>query len=170
MRASNRSAGAPYPTGRAPAPEQPVSVFLVRHAETAESTREARDPELSEEGLLRAHELARLLSHAGVTHLFASEFVRTGATLAPLAGELGLEVRIIPARESEQQLQALQALPPGSVAVVAGHSNTVPELVVALGGEVAEPIEHEQYHRVFLVTLPGHADGAPKAIELHYGD
>jgi phosphohistidine phosphatase SixA len=151
-------------------PEQPVSVFLVRHAETAASTRQVRDPELSEEGRLRAHELARLLSQAGVTHLFASEFVRTGATLAPLAEQLGLEVRIVPAAESEQQVQALRALPAGSVAVLAGHSNTVPELVVALGGELAEPIEHEQYQRVFLVTLPRHADGAPKAIELRYGD
>jgi phosphohistidine phosphatase SixA len=117
-----------------PAPQKPVAVFLLRHAETAAPTGGGGDPELSEPGKARAQQLARLLGKAGVTHLFASEYARTQATLAPLAGALGLKVETVPAGESARQVAALRALPPGSVAVVAGHSNTVPALVEALGG------------------------------------
>lgn len=150
-------------------PEKPISVFLVRHAETTASTREVEDPPLSEDGQARATALARLVSGAGVTHLFASEYARTQATLAPLAEGLSLEVEVIPARSTDQQLAALRALPPGSVAVVAGHSNTVPDLVSALGGVAGEPIDHEEYDRVFLVVLPALAEDFVPSYELHYG-
>ena len=159
-------------------PQKPVTVFLVRHAETAESTRTSRDPELSELGLERAQSLSRLLGHAGVTHLYSSEFRRTAATLGPLAEDLGLEVQSIAAADRAATLEALAGLPPGSVAVVAGHSNTVPALVEALGGQLADLAEdprhgklldHDSYDRLAQVILPAEAGTAVQTIELRYG-
>ncbi len=63
--------------------KQPVTVFLVRHAEKDTSSATNRDPGLTEEGTARAHALARLVAKAGVTHLYASQFTRTKSTLAP---------------------------------------------------------------------------------------
>lgn len=137
----------------------PAAVVLVRHAETGGDTRTDRDPELSEAGEKRAAALAELLGHAGVTHLFASEYKRTQATLAPLAAAVEHEVQVVPARDAAAQIAALEALGPGSIAVVAGHSNTVPALVEALGGTFrrhpdapkgAPTLLHDQYGRLFL--------------------
>ena len=153
----------------------PITIALVRHAEAQKLPGE-RDPELAEAGRARAEDLARLLSAAGVTHLYSSEFRRTRTTLAPLAERLELEVETIPAADGPAQIEALKSLPPGSVAVVAGHSNTVPALVAALGCEARDCVDdprygrmfpHDAYDRVILVTLP--ADGTPShALELRY--
>jgi len=159
------------------APKQPVVVFLVRHAEAQPSTSTERDPALTAEGRVRAAALARLLGEAGVTHLFASELQRTQATLAPLAEALDLDVVVVPARDSAEQLAALRALPAGSVAVVAGHSNTVPGLARGLGQEMRDLVEqpgqgavlpHEAYDRIAQVILPTEG-GAARTIELRYG-
>ncbi|MCZ6596244.1 MAG: phosphoglycerate mutase family protein [Planctomycetota bacterium] len=154
--------------------QKPVTVFLVRHAEKATSPESDRDPELSEAGAKRAAHLARLLSKAGVTHLYASEYRRTQATLAPLAKKVGIELEVVSARSPGAQTEALVDLPPGSVAVVAGHSNTVPRLVEALGGEVREladaSLGHDEYDRLFVVTLPAGEGAATQTIELRYGE
>ena len=156
-----------------------VTVVLVRHAETSASTRSGGDPELSDAGRERAEALAKLLSKAGVTHLFSSEYRRTRETLAPLAKKIGQAVAEIPARESDRQVAALAELPAGSVAVVAGHSNTVPTLLAALGGRARELHEHErygkvlgheEYDRLFLVLRGPDAEAEMQTLELRYGD
>jgi phosphohistidine phosphatase SixA len=161
----------------AAASDQPATVFLLRHAEKAESTTNERDPSLSEAGRQRARALARLLGKAKVTHLFSSEFVRTNETLAPLAEAAGLEVQVIPARDGEDQVRALVALPPGSIAVVCGHSNTIPALVAALGGTIDALVDHptygpmlgdDEYDRLFVVIRPVAGESA-QTIELRYG-
>ncbi len=158
---------------------EPVTVFLVRHAEKAPAPANDRDPGLTEEGVERAHDLARLLSKAGVTHLFTSQYARTRATLEPLAKTVALEIATIPAQEDERQVATLRELPAGSVAVVAGHSNTVPALVEALDGEVRELtstpphgmiLGDDEYDRLFVVILPVGKRAATQTIELRYGD
>jgi broad specificity phosphatase PhoE len=157
----------------APEDVAPVTVLLLRHAETAASTLENRDPPLSEEGRQRAQDLARLLGHSGAAHLFASQFERTQATLAPLAEALEVVVHEIDARDSARQVEALRALPPGAVAVVCGHSNTVPALVATLGGELDGledgNIAHDVHDRLFAVTLPATEGAATAVLELRYG-
>jgi phosphohistidine phosphatase SixA len=175
-------AAVPLVSRQEAAPALPVVVFLLRHAEALPSSAAERDPALAEAGEARARTLARLLGAAGVTHLFASEYARTQATLAPLAAETGLAVAVVPASAAERQIAELRALPAGSVAVVAGHSNTVPGLARALAGEtmralVDEPghglvLPHEAHDRIAQVILPAdpEAGAATRMIELRYGD
>jgi phosphohistidine phosphatase SixA len=159
-------------------PVEPTLVFLVRHAEKGT---EGADPELTAAGRERAVELARVLASAGVTHLFSTELARARQTLQPLAEELGLAVTTIGARDGTSQLEALRGLPAGSVAVVAGHSNTIPAFVQALGGAVSVLREsvhgpvlgEDEYDRLFLVVLPpseAQAAVAVRSVELRYGD
>jgi phosphohistidine phosphatase SixA len=157
----------------------PVTVILVRHAEAEPTTAERRDPGLTEAGRERAQALGRLLAHAGATHLFSTDLRRTRETLAPLAEATGLAIQAVPAAAPGQQVQRLRALPAGAVAVVAGHSNTVPGLVAALGGEARELVQdprhgpmlaHDSHDRAFVVTRP--AAGAPgptSTLELRFG-
>jgi len=161
----------------APRDVEPVTIILVRHAERFPTTAEDRDPGLTEVGEERARALAALLAKAGVTHLYATEFERTRATLEPLARLLSLEVEVVPASDGEGQVAKLEALPPGAVAVVSGHSNTVPALVRALGGELRDLEDHptygeiiagEEHDRLFIVT-PSPAEGvAVDVLELRY--
>ena len=152
---------------------RPRTVIVVRHAEKADD--DPRDPSLSPTGEARARALAGLLGHSGVTHLFASEYRRTQSTLRPLATAAGREVVTVPAADQAALVAAIQALPAGCVAVVAGHSNTVPALVTALGGElqgtVASPagplLPDDAYDRLFMLVIP--ARGEVQTLELRPG-
>ena len=154
---------------------RPVTVIAVRHAEKGAD--DPRDPGLTKEGSLRAAALAKLLSRAGVTHVYSTTYRRTQATVAPLATSLELEVAGYDPRGLSAFAKQLRALPPGSVAVVAGHSNTTPGLVMALGGEIhgltkargGPFLGEEEYDRLFLVTLPK-TEGAESCVELRYGE
>jgi broad specificity phosphatase PhoE len=133
------------------------TVILVRHAEKDPAGGE--DPGLCERGRERAEELARLLTHSKATHLFASNYKRTQATLAPLARTLGVEPRIISAQDNDKLIDACWQTPSGSTIVVCGHSNTIPKLAMALGVQ-PERLDEKQrfpdhdYTRVLIVHLP----------------
>ena len=52
------------------------------------------------------------------------------------------------------------------VALVVGHSNTVPEIIERLGGGTVAPMADDEYDRLFLVTLTG--PGQATVVTLHY--
>lgn len=144
----------------------PRTIVLVRHAEKALEPKE--DPGLTEEGAARAKRLADMLAKSGVTHVFATEYQRTQQTVAPLSVAASVNVQLVPARAPDAQLSALDSLPRGSVAVVAGHSNTVPLLVEKLtGGQSKLKIEDSEYDRLFVVTQWGSGRDA-RLLELRY--
>jgi len=95
------------------------------------------DPRLTEAGEQRAACLARTMRDAGVTHVFATTLQRTQQTVAPLADALGLRVELFAPDDHDGLLAALDRLPPGSVAVVAGHSNTLPTIATRLGAPLS---------------------------------
>ncbi len=165
-------ASGPHATG-------PVTMFLVRHAETAASTLETRDPDLSTEGHARAAALDELLGAADVTHLFTSPYERTRQTMAPLAERHELTVTEYDPRDAAGLATQLRALPPGSVAVVAGHSNTTPGLAFELCGSWPARLEpdergghnlpHDAHERLYLIQLPADTEGeeaGPSLLEL----
>ena len=149
----------------------PRTIVVVRHAEKGNDN--PTDPSLSEEGVLRALALAKQFGSAKVTHLFASEFQRTQQTLAPLSKATGVSVQVVPARDPKALLSALQNLPRNSVAIVAGHSNTVPALVAALAPSAplvkdakALALTEADYDRLYVITQ-WESKGAT-ALELRY--
>jgi broad specificity phosphatase PhoE len=159
-----------------PAPARASTVIVLRHAEK-DPQGDPKDPGLSEAGRARAEVLARLLAPSKPAQLFASEYQRAQRTLDPLAQALGLKVESVPAGNAAELVRRLRALPEGSVSVVAGHSNTVPALVEALGGKIERldkgQIGENEFGRVFVLTLPpAGAEGrvATTTLELAYGN
>jgi phosphohistidine phosphatase SixA len=152
----------------------PRTVVLVRHAEKAAEP--AGDPPLDERGRARAERLAALLRQSGVTHLFASEFQRTQETLRPLGAAVDADVTVVSARQARALLSALDNLPRHSVAVVAGHSNTVPELVATLApgsllvqrARASLDMTEADYDRIYCVTQWGPARADAGVLELRY--
>lgn len=160
----------------ASAPLRPTTIVLVRHAEK-DPQGDPRDPGLSAEGKARAERLAKMLVSSGVTHLFSTELHRTQDTLAPLALPTKLEVEITPGAKTADLLRALDALPAGSIAVVAGHSNTVPGIAahfgVTLGGlektAQGEMMPDNAFDRVYVITVPAReSKAAAGLLELRY--
>lgn len=173
LAAVNALAGAPAEKAQAVATE-PITVVLVRHAEALAASRAQPDPELAAPGRERAKALGALLSGAGVTHLFSSEWRRTSETLAPLAELSGRAVKQHPGLDASGMAVLLRGLPAGSLAVVAAHSNTLPMLAAELGltleGLTDTPqgpaLPHESHERVFVLSLPGGVAPARLVVEL----
>jgi broad specificity phosphatase PhoE len=118
------------------------TVWLVRHAEKADSWPADRDLDalqpLSREGTARAEALADRLKSAGIAAIYTSRTTRTLATGLPLAAraKIALTVDDATTRPSEIPpfLAQLRERHAGDRAVlIVGHSNTVPQLLAALG-------------------------------------
>ena len=147
------------------AQEPPLTVFVVRHGEKGPGN---PDPSLSDAGGRRAAALARALSDARVTALFASEFKRTQETLAPLGKATGITPTIVSAGKMDDLIGLLRGLPAGSRAVVASHSNLVHLIVERLSGQKMPMLTDVDYDRLVVVTVSG--DGKGEAVVLRYGE
>jgi phosphohistidine phosphatase SixA len=130
-------------------------VILTRHAERADgaATMSAPgqapvDPQLSVAGEARAQKLATMLADAGITTMFTTEFRRTKDTAAPLAARLKLTPEVVAASKAADLIAKITAKATDIVFVV-GHSNTVPEIIKALGGP-AVTIGDSEYDNLFI--------------------
>lgn len=148
------------------APPKVTTIIIVRHAEKAGPT---GDVPLSDAGHARAEELVRVLGSAGVTAVYDTQFARTQQTAAPLAAALHLtpmHVETTPAY-AKTVIRNIDKEHAGATVVVVSHSNTIPDILKALG--IAQPpsIGDTQYDDLFVVTR---AKGAPpKLTALRYG-
>ena len=136
--------------------------FIVRHAEKADDG--TKDPPLTLEGIARAGELAAMLKDAGISGFFASEYQRTQLTVKPLADLAGAEVTVVDAKDYDALIEKCRAVN-GNV-VIAGHSNTVPDIVKKLTGREFE-IGHDEYDNLFVVVE--YKSGDTDLIRLHFG-
>ena len=143
------------------------AIFVVRHAERADAGMSATpDPLLSAAGHARAERLAEVLLEAGVTAIYSTEYHRTIQTVEPLARRLGLEVRQVPAKDTEALIARIHSSKPSDVVVVAGHSNTVPDILKGLGDPDPVTIKEDEYDNLFVV-VPRKGE-APVVLRLKY--
>lgn len=155
---------------------KPKTVFLIRHAEKEDEPRQ--DPPLKKEGVARSQELARLLGNAGIKNVYTSQFARTKLTVEPLATKLGLTAtqislksnpanpRLI-AEESTTEVVNKIMERPGENVLVVGHSNSIPDVIKMLGGDVVPTIDERTFDDLFIVTV--YAKGKAKVAHMKYG-
>jgi broad specificity phosphatase PhoE len=149
---------------------QPSTVIVVRHAERA--TAPANDPVLTAAGVARAEALRAVLADAGVSAIITTHLQRTQLTAKPLADSLGLAPIIVRAGSPLQAhldsvAAAVRRQPSGSVVLVVGHSNTVPDIVKALSGITVPAIADPEYDHIFVVVVP--TSGSPRLMQLGFG-
>jgi broad specificity phosphatase PhoE len=150
-------------TGLVAGEHEPLTVFLVRHAEKMDAS---DDPHLSVAGHARAAALRELLRDAGLEHVHSTDYLRTRDTAAPTAEAHGLQVQYY----DPQDLPAFAAhlRETRGRHLVVGHSNTTPALVELLGGRPGPEIDEDaEYDRLYVVTIG--KDGAATSILLRYG-
>lgn len=139
-----------------------TTVILVRHAEKAD---DGKDPELSEAGRQRAVALAKALRFLPIDAVWHSEYRRTAATVLPLCEARGLQPTEAKAADTAGLVRTLQRLPAGRTVLVCGHSNTVPAMAQALGGDRVE-IPDDRFDTLVVLTRSG---GEVRTLVLGYG-
>ena len=122
--------------------------------------------------------MPRMLVKTGIKAIYTSQYLRTKQTAEPLAKQLGIssdvvEVRMSPSNPREISKQSYEDVAKkvyaheGEAALIVGHSNTIPEMIKALGGDVAPIIDEKEYDDLFIVTI--YAKGKAKVAQLKYG-
>lgn len=142
--------------------ESPI-VFLVRHAERAAiSGRVPSDTGLSREGKARAESLATALKDAKIAAIYTTEYKRTRETAAPVAQSSGIRPEVVSAGDLRPLIAKIKGAR-GNVLVV-GHSNTLPQIINALGAFDRVAVAESDYDNLFLVVRASE----PELIHLHY--
>jgi broad specificity phosphatase PhoE len=155
------------PPGSAAVEPTLMTVILVRHAEKEIVPPENKDPNLSAAGQARAQELLRMLAGAGVNAIYATQYKRTQQTAMPLADKLGIPVTKIEAKETAELVKQIRARPAGQTIFIAGHNNTVPEIIAALGGPKMDVIPETEYDNFYVLTVS--SEGPAKLLKMKYG-
>lgn len=155
------------PAGVQATDQPPTTLILVRHAEKLIVPPENKDPDLSLAGQARAQELVRMFSDSGIAAIYATQYKRTQQTVKPLADKLALAVNKVDAKETAELVKQIRSRNAGQVVFIAGHNNSVPEIIAAMGGPPLPIIPETEYDNLYILTVYG--DGAARLIKMKYG-
>ena len=135
-----------------------ATAVLIRHADATGDP--ASDPALNAAGLARAQELRRVLADAGIRAIFVTSTRRSRQTAEPLAADLGIVPSVIDV--AADVVAAIRALPASSVALVVGHTNTLPDINSGLRGPPFPAPDQMEFDCLFLLA-------SPRLVRLRYG-
>jgi broad specificity phosphatase PhoE len=125
-------------------------IYIVRHGERLNST---DTTSLSAAGLVRAQDLAQLMTDKEIDSVFTSNYTRTRQTATPTAKRFGLTTVTYNPRPTEQIVNRLKQINGKNVLVV-GHSDTI--LDIAKGLETKpqrQKIESLDFDNLLTVTI-----------------
>jgi broad specificity phosphatase PhoE len=143
-----------------------TTVILVRHAEKIIDPNNS-DPDLSPAGQARAQEIVRIFGDTGINAIYATQYKRTQQTVKPLADKLGLPINQVNSKSTADLLTQIRSQNSGQIIFIAGHNNTVPEIIAALGGPTFPTIPETEFDNLYIVTV--YRTGKAKVVKLKYG-
>ncbi|MDX6531916.1 MAG: hypothetical protein QOH41_4206 [Blastocatellia bacterium] len=147
--------------------QRPVTtVILIRHAEKVIDPNN-NDPDLSPAGQARTQELVRMFGDSGINAIYATQYKRTQQTVKPLADKMGLPVNQVNSKNTADLVARIHSQNSGQVVFIAGHNNTVPEIIAALGGPTFPAIPETEFDNLYIVTV--YRTGKAKVMKLKYG-
>jgi 2,3-bisphosphoglycerate-dependent phosphoglycerate mutase len=153
-----------FVSGIAFAKEKITTVFLVRHAEKL--TTPADDPVLSPQGIARTQLLVRMFENSNLNGIYVSQYARTKLTAEPLAKKSGIALETVAAATTNKLVQSILSKHSGGTVLVVGHSNTLPEIIEALGAGKIREIDDLDYDNVYVVTVSG--NGTAKVVQMKF--
>lgn len=130
------------------------AIFVVRHAERADQSADAR---LSPDGQTRAMKLAQWLRGTGITHIYTTDLRRTIETATPFATASHLSPQHVPAADVDALALRVLALQTTDRPLVVGHSNTIPRLLHDFGVTETVAVGDADYDDIFVVVPREHA-------------
>ncbi len=147
---------------------QTSTYILLRHAEkdtsAAGSTMMKADPPLTQQGLARAEKLLTVLAAYSPDAIYSTNYTRTKSTVTPLSKKFNKEIQVYEPKDlvifSEKLLQEK-----GKTIIVAGHSNTTPQLVNLLIKEKKYAnLDESVYNQLWIVTV-SEGKGVARVVE-----
>lgn len=131
-------------------PSITTRLILIRHAEKKENS---KDPELSEEGNLRAQKLNDLFMDVKIDKLYSTPYNRTKQTLEVIATKNSLEIENYNPNDPTFSSTLLNNNI-GKTVLVVGHSNTIPTLANKLIGENKyKQLEENEFGKIWILTF-----------------
>lgn len=128
------------------------TVYLTRHAEKVAN---GKNPELTEAGKQRANNIAIMLSSAGITEIYSSNYKRTLQTAEPLAQLLNLKIKLYDPSKLADFAKLIKQKNGG--VLVVGHSNTTPELAHLLSDSDISPMKENDYGTIYqIISVDNH--------------
>lgn len=129
------------------------TIILIRHAEKEDAT--TKDPSLSHIGKQRAEALVQLFKDISIDAFYATPYKRTTETITPIAKAKGKEVLSYNPSNQKSIAEMIQ-LGKGKKIMIAGHSNTIPQLVNTLiGKNEFATMDENDYGKIWLLVFKG---------------
>lgn len=131
-----------------------TNYYIVRHAEKAPSDGAmTSDVPLSAEGEKRAAALVDMLKGKKIESIYATPYKRTQGTVQPLSSAIGVPIQTYDPRDTSF-IRKVKAI--NHHVLVAGHSNTVDDLVNGISGQkLLQDLPETQYGDLFIVKKKG---------------
>jgi broad specificity phosphatase PhoE len=131
-----------------------LTIVLLRHAEKDGSpTADKVNPELSADGKLRALKLVKAIKKYKPDAIYSSDFIRTRATVQPLADKRKLNIQIYNHRNLKELADLIMSGKIKRILVV-GHNTTTPALVnMLIGQEKYKALAETEYDKIFVVKI-----------------
>ena len=102
-------------------------IYLIRHAEKVRTDKSNSDPDLNNEGFIRAENWKDYFFDKDISKIYSTNYKRTIKTVKPLAENKNLEIIIYSSDDVVYQDFLDSSV--GENTVVVGHSNTIPNFV-----------------------------------------
>jgi 2,3-bisphosphoglycerate-dependent phosphoglycerate mutase len=143
-------------------------IYIVRHAEKDIKDPKNSDPELNSEGRNRAKALNHFLRKTKITAVFSTNFQRTMQTVEPVALRNGITSKPYDSKQPDELVRLIRSDFEGKNILIAGHSNTILELVKAFGtSPPVNKLNDDDYDLVFIISL--HTNGKSDLKIKRYG-
>ena len=139
-----------------------TTIVFVRHAD-----RDGSNDALTQEGIDRATELVHVAQKSGATAIYHSGANRTRLTVTPLATALGITMKSI--GNSEMTIDDIFSNHRAETVVVAGHSDSVPDMIELAGGPAMPDIAHDEYDNLSVLSRCDCWFGPTTLLTLQYG-
>jgi len=129
-----------------------TTYYFIRHAEKDTSNPEEKDPVLTEAGIKRAENWAKIFKEVPFDLIYSSDFKRTKETAQKIAESQNLEIQLYdPDKLNDKDFQ--QKTKKKTVLVI-GHSNTNPKFVNSILGEGKYgDIDDKESGSLFIVSI-----------------
>ncbi|WP_422861415.1 SixA phosphatase family protein [Flagellimonas sp. W118] len=126
--------------------------YFIRHAEKDRTDPENHDPELNQDGLMRAVKWAEVFDQIDIDIIYSTNYERTSMTAAPVAVKKNINVKYYDPRDLD--ITAFKLENEGKNVLVVGHSNTTPTFVNnMLGIEKYNQMDDTDNSSLFIVRI-----------------
>lgn len=130
---------------------QNYNLYVMRHLPKVDS--DNKDPELSEAGHKLALQLSELDFMAQIDVAFSTDYQRTKQTIEPSAKRFDFAVNTYEPRDFNSLIKTIHEQYCGKTIAIIGHSNTVPSIVTAAGGQFSVSFAGHKLHSSTQVQL-----------------